>query len=74
MVRRDDDRAAALRADVAEIVVGYLLKPTDVYRVVTGCRCVYFGMSRVGRCGGSAYPNLRNLGKLSVTISQQLTV
>src|SRR5262245_59558099 len=44
MVRRDDDRAAALRATGAE-VVGDLLEPADVYRVVSGCRRVYFGMS-----------------------------
>jgi NAD(P)H dehydrogenase (quinone) len=45
MVRREDDRAAALRAAGAEVVVGDLLDPTDVYRVVSGCRRVYFGMS-----------------------------
>jgi uncharacterized protein YbjT (DUF2867 family) len=45
MVRRDDDRAAALRAAGAEVVIGDLLEPADVYRVVSGCRRVYFGMS-----------------------------
>jgi hypothetical protein len=45
MVRREDDRAAALRAAGAEVVVGDLLEPADVYRIVTGCRRVYFGMS-----------------------------
>jgi uncharacterized protein YbjT (DUF2867 family) len=45
LVRRKDDRAAALRAAGAEVVVGDLLEPTDVYRVVSGCRRVYFGMS-----------------------------
>src|SRR6516162_5430583 len=45
MVRRDDDRAAALRSAGAEVVVGDLLEPADVYRVVSGCRRVYFGMS-----------------------------
>ncbi len=45
MVRREDDRAAALRATGAEVVVGDLLEPADVYRVVSGCRRVYFGMS-----------------------------
>src|SRR2546421_7935714 len=45
MVRRDDDRAAALRAVGAEVVVGDLLDPADVYRIVSGCRRVYFGMS-----------------------------
>jgi uncharacterized protein YbjT (DUF2867 family) len=45
MVRREDDRAAALRTAGAEVVVGDLLEPADVYRVVSGCRHVYFGMS-----------------------------
>src|SRR3989441_2457900 len=45
MVRREDDRAAGLRAAGAEVVVGDLLEPADVYRVVNGCRRVYFGMS-----------------------------
>ena len=45
MVRREDDRAAALRAAGAEVVVGDLLETTDVLRVVSGCRRVYFGMS-----------------------------
>ena len=45
MVRREDDRAAALRATGADVVVGDLLEPADVYRIVNGCRRVYFGMS-----------------------------
>jgi NAD(P)H dehydrogenase (quinone) len=45
MVRREDDRATALRAAGAEVVVGDLLEPADVHRVVRGCRRVYFGMS-----------------------------
>jgi uncharacterized protein YbjT (DUF2867 family) len=45
LVRREDDRAAALRAAGAEVVVGDLLEPADVYRVVSGCQRVYFGMS-----------------------------
>jgi NAD(P)H dehydrogenase (quinone) len=45
MVRREDDRAGALRAAGAEVVIGDLLEPADVYRVVQGCRRVYFGMS-----------------------------
>jgi uncharacterized protein YbjT (DUF2867 family) len=45
MVRRDDDRAEALRAAGAEVVLGDLLEPGDVYRIVSGCRRVYFGMS-----------------------------
>src|SRR4029450_2247734 len=50
MVRREDDRAAALRAAGAEVVVGDLLEPADVYRVVSGCRRVYFGMSVSAGC------------------------
>jgi NAD(P)H dehydrogenase (quinone) len=45
MVRREDDRAAALRTAGAEVVVGDLLEPADVYRIVSGCRRLYFGMS-----------------------------
>ena len=45
MVRREDDRAAAVRAAGAEVVVGDLLEPAVVYRVGGGCRQVYFGMS-----------------------------
>jgi len=45
MVRREDDRAAALRVAGAEVVIGDLLEPADVYGVVRGCRRVYFGMS-----------------------------
>src|SRR5437870_8416313 len=45
MVRREDGRAVGLRAAGAEVVVGDLLEPADVYRVVRGCRRVYFGMS-----------------------------
>lgn len=45
MVRREDERSAALRTAGAEVVVGDLLEPADVYRVVKGCRRIYFGMS-----------------------------
>src|SRR5207237_4503463 len=45
MVRREDERAATLRAAGADVVVGDLLEPADVYRAVSGCRRVYFGMS-----------------------------
>jgi NAD(P)H dehydrogenase (quinone) len=45
MVHREDERAAALRATGAEVVVGNLLEPADVYRVVKGCQRVYFSMS-----------------------------
>src|SRR5262245_35684174 len=45
MVHPEDERAAALRAAGAEVVAGDLLEPADVYRIVSGCRRVYFGMS-----------------------------
>ena len=45
MVRREDDRAAGLRAAGAEVVIGDLLEPADVQPVLSGCRRVYFGMS-----------------------------
>jgi uncharacterized protein YbjT (DUF2867 family) len=45
MVHREDDRAAALRAAGAEVVCGDLLESADVYRIVSGCRRVYFGTS-----------------------------
>jgi uncharacterized protein YbjT (DUF2867 family) len=45
MVRSEDERAASLRSAGAEVVVGDLLEPGDVYRAVIGCRRVYFGMS-----------------------------
>lgn len=45
LIRRDDDRAAALRAAGAEVVVGDLLDPADVFRAVEGSRRVYFGLS-----------------------------
>src|ERR687887_30161 len=35
MVRREDDRAQALRAAGAEVVVGDLLDPADVYRAAS---------------------------------------
>src|SRR5215475_8372705 len=45
MVRREDERAESLRAAGAEVLVGDLLEPGDVYRAVSGSSRVYFGMS-----------------------------
>jgi len=45
LVRREDERATALREAGAQVVLGDLLEPADVYRVVSGCRRAYFGMS-----------------------------
>lgn len=44
-VRRDDERADALRGAGAEIFVGDLTRPEDVARALDSCRRVYFGMS-----------------------------
>src|ERR1700682_2175948 len=46
MVRREDERAASLRAAGAQVVAGDLLEPGDVYRAVSGCGRVYFGLFR----------------------------
>src|SRR5262245_16128416 len=45
LVRREDERADALRALGAEVVVGGLTRAEDVARALAGCRRLYFGMS-----------------------------
>jgi NAD(P)H dehydrogenase (quinone) len=45
LVRREDERADALRALGAEVVVGDLTRAEDVARALAGCRGIYFGMS-----------------------------
>ena len=45
LVHREDERASALRAMGAEVVVGDLKIATDVARALAGCRRLYFGMS-----------------------------
>jgi NAD(P)H dehydrogenase (quinone) len=45
LVRSEDDRAAALRATGAEVVVGDLTRARDVAHALEGCRRMYFGMS-----------------------------
>jgi len=45
LVRREDERADALRAIGAEVLVGDLTDPADVARALEGCRRVFFGMS-----------------------------
>src|SRR5215472_16317581 len=45
LVRREDERADALRALGAEVVVGDLTRAGDVARALAGCRRLYFGMS-----------------------------
>jgi uncharacterized protein YbjT (DUF2867 family) len=48
MVRREDERADALRALGAEVVVGDLTSLDDMRRAIAGCRRVYFAMSVAG--------------------------
>ena len=45
IVHCEDERAAALRATGAEVVVGDLTVPVDVVRAMEACRRIYFGMS-----------------------------
>jgi uncharacterized protein YbjT (DUF2867 family) len=45
MVRTEDERAQALRALGAEVVVGNLLDLDSMHRAIAGCETVYFGMS-----------------------------
>lgn len=45
MVRKDDDRARALRDMGAEVVVGDLLDLDSMHRAIAGCETMYFGMS-----------------------------
>ena len=45
LVRREDERADALRAIGAEVVVGDLTRAEDVFRALEGCRRMDFGMS-----------------------------
>jgi len=45
LVRRDDERAEALRATGVEVVVADLTRAADVLRALAGCRRMYFGMS-----------------------------
>src|SRR5271170_1525775 len=45
LVRREDQRADALRATGVEVVVGDLTRTEDFARALDGCRRLYFGMS-----------------------------
>jgi len=45
MVRTEDERAQALRAMGAEVVVGNLLDLDSMHRVIAGCETMYFSMS-----------------------------
>ena len=45
LVRREDERAKALRQLGAEVVLGDLTDLTSMHRAIEGCRRIYFGMS-----------------------------
>jgi uncharacterized protein YbjT (DUF2867 family) len=45
LVRRDDERAEALRRLGAEVVKGDLTELASMHRAIEGCRRIYFGMS-----------------------------
>src|SRR4051812_9044861 len=45
MVRREDERAEALRRLGAEVVRGDLTDLTSMHRAIEGCARIYFGMS-----------------------------
>ena len=45
MVRREDERAEALRRLGAEVVEGDLTDLASMHRAIEGCRRIYFGMS-----------------------------
>jgi uncharacterized protein YbjT (DUF2867 family) len=78
MVHHDDDRAGALRALGAEVVVGDLTQPSDVARALDGCRRMFFSMS-VSPSYLEATVNVaavaRALGRLEVLVAiSQMTV
>ena len=45
LVRREDERAEALRRLGAEVVEGDLTDLISMHRAIEGCRRIYFGMS-----------------------------
>src|SRR5882757_2152774 len=45
MVRKEDERAQALRELGAEVVAGDLLDLESMHRAIAGCETMYFGMS-----------------------------
>ena len=78
LVRTEDDRAEALRATGAEVVVGDLTRAEDVARALDGCRRMYFGMSVSApylEATVTAAAVARELGDLEVFVNiSQLTV
>jgi NAD(P)H dehydrogenase (quinone) len=78
LVHRDDERADALRALGAEVLVGDLTRADDVMRAMKGCRRVYFGMSVSAsylEATTTAVAVARELGDLEVFVNiSQMTV
>lgn len=78
LVRRDDERADALRATGAEVVVGDLTRAGDVARALAGCQRMYFGLSASAsylEATVIAAAVARELGDLEVFVNiSQMTV
>ncbi len=78
MVRRDDDRAQALRATGAEVVVADLTRTGDVADALAGCGRMYFGMgvsAQYLQAAVTAAAVARAYGRLEVFVNMsQLTV
>jgi uncharacterized protein YbjT (DUF2867 family) len=78
LVRHDDDRAAALRALGAEVVVGDLTRAPDVARALTGCGRMYLGFSVSAQyleATSTTVAVARELGELEVLVNiSQMTV
>jgi NAD(P)H dehydrogenase (quinone) len=75
LVRREDERADALRALGAEVVVGDLTRAEDVARAMAGCQGVYFGRSLStsyleATVGAAAAARQRGALEVFVNISQ----
>ena len=78
LVRREDERADALRALGAEVVVGDLTHAEDIARALAGCQRLYFGMSLSAsylEATASAAAAARDRGDLEVFVNiSQMTV
>ncbi|NJC85306.1 NAD(P)H-binding protein [Planosporangium mesophilum] len=82
-VHREDERAEALRATGAEVVVGDLTDARDVIDAMAGCRRMYFGMSVSSRyleatvtvaAAAREYGNLAALVNISQLTVSQMTL
>jgi uncharacterized protein YbjT (DUF2867 family) len=78
LVRREDERAQALRSIGAEVVVGDLTRAGDVAGALAGCRRMYFGMSASAaylEATATAAAVARDRGDLEVFVNiSQMTV